>query len=407
MDMKAKPFSAVLGAIAAAALLASCGTAIDKYAPLPEDDEQPDFGFLRDNDKNDPSSAGPLTWQTLENTDTHPEFRALMEQAFGIEQTEDGKHGCLYANADGAEAGNNTLLNALGNASVKKILTDKDIMSTLLNTLSQDYSDLARSDATAAVLNAYFDILPDDGSGNFGGSDSLTRGQAMTLIMRAVTPADGSGAPQPDPEFTAAVGDTVYTDYAAAVDSLCYVSTADGSLTEANFTETMTRAEYVYLMMNAIFGSDTVSAFDPYEVFMGDCIDGGEGDGAHSYILTTAMANAERGLPTSLYRALAMAVSLNVIDAETDWASPITKKDALFMFAKAAFKYDPGAAVSEVSPEDAEAQYKKEATASYKSHKSDTSLGKSDYIKKFVLLRTKGKSKKNTEKTLLERYPAE
>ena len=341
MKSKIKPFAAMVSAVVAVGIMTSCGVTIEKYAPLTDEEEIPDFARGKDKIGDLGESSSAIPWQTLENIDTHPEFRALMESAFGIEQTEEGKQGCLYLDPDGNYTGSNTLLNALGDDTVKQYLTDKDIMTALLESLGSDYSDLTKSDATAAILNAYFDLLPDDGSGKFGGSQPLTRAQAMTLVMRAVTPADGTGAPPKNADFSAAVGDSAYTDYAAEVDSFCFISTEDGSLTSSNFNETMTRAEYIYLIMNAVFGYYSIDSFEPFDVYISDCIQGDEGDGAHSYILATAMANEERGIPTSLYKALAKAVSLGVIDSETKWSQPITKKDALFLLAKAVYKYEP------------------------------------------------------------------
>ena len=56
----------------------------------------------------------------------------------------------------------------------------------------------------------------------------------MTLVMRATTPVNEAQAPEEDADFTKAVGETQYTNFAAPMNDYCYINTSNG-LNEKSF----------------------------------------------------------------------------------------------------------------------------------------------------------------------------
>lgn len=154
------------------------------------------------------------------------------------------KYRPFYIDKDNNQEGNNTLFTVLGNEYVA------NTMSTLTSTpnkeiaqyLNKDYADLEESDYTSAMFNAYFELIPDSTPNYFNGGASLSRAEAMALVMRAVTPV---GTLEPDEAFETAVTDTstdtdtsdtdadtptttpnpytAYTPYASKEDSNSYI----------------------------------------------------------------------------------------------------------------------------------------------------------------------------------------
>ena len=71
----------------------------------------------------------------------------------------------------------------------------------------------------------------------------------MALVMRAITPVNEDRAPEHNGEFTRIAGDTVYTDYAAAMDGYAVLNTENG-LDKETFNGSMSRGEYIALLVN-------------------------------------------------------------------------------------------------------------------------------------------------------------
>lgn len=80
---------------------------------------------------------------------------------------------------------------------------------------NNEYTDIEENQGVSAVINAYFELLPDQEDGQFDGDATISRAQAMTLVMRATTPVNEAQAPEEDADFTKAVGETQYTNFAA------------------------------------------------------------------------------------------------------------------------------------------------------------------------------------------------
>jgi hypothetical protein len=164
----------------------------------------------------------------------------------------------------------------------------------------------------------------------------------MALVMRATTPVTESGEPESNEAFTSAVGYTTYTDYAAAIDSLAYLSVTNGTLNTDNFTTAMTEGEFTYLVIKTIV-NDYTEYFNNYEDRIGfydgyldDTLDVSSESlttikDAGDISLTDAIANPDNGVPTDMYNTFKLGIKLELItesDLE-DWDSAITKSNAV------------------------------------------------------------------------------
>ena len=140
-----------------------------------------------------------LKWTELSKLDTYKDFRAEFDKAFEIKTEGDKKSGCLYIDTQDKETGNSTLFYALSNKTAREHIAKKDTVNKLKEAVMKEYTDLKDADEQAAVYNAYFDILPSDSDNIFNGSSTLTRSQAMALVMRASTSPQKQDLTPPQP----------------------------------------------------------------------------------------------------------------------------------------------------------------------------------------------------------------
>ncbi len=287
----------------------------------------------------DPVVKEALRWEKLGNLSTYVPVRRAVNEAFGITGASNGS---IYVDGEGNQNINNTLYNALKNTAFTSVLNDPSAMNSLSLAAADNFIDLSEGDNIPAVFNSYWDLLPEeDGkeAAEFNGSTALTRAQAMTLVMRAMTQVTDNGAPKANADFTNAVGGSLYTDFASYMSENVYMGTADKSLTSDTFNGSMTRAEYIYMVMNAVYGSDEVASFNK-DVSLSDCKDGGDiaseqsytGNNGTAYEIAYMLQNPDGGVSTKLYKAIAMANDLGIISAETRWDESITKSEAIQIF---------------------------------------------------------------------------
>ena len=62
-------------------------------------------------------------------------------------------------------------------------IKDEDKAEKIKEIAGKEYTDIEDGEETAAVLNAYFELLPDESAGEFQGSESLSRAQAMACLL--------------------------------------------------------------------------------------------------------------------------------------------------------------------------------------------------------------------------------
>ena len=286
-----------------------------------------------------------LPWLQLSSLETHPELRTAFEEYVGVTTEDDGtKSGIVYTDENGDRNQNNTLFNALGNTSFTiNCIRDAEQIEKLEEIANNEYTDIEDNQSIPAVINAYFELLPDQADGQFDGDATISRAQAMTLVMRATTPVNEAQAPETDSNFTAKVGETIYTDFAAPMNEYTYLNTENG-LNDKTFNTTMSRGEYIYLLTKSIFSQsnyndylDGVGMEDESlstDVKLTTIKDGGD------ISLQDAINNVENGLPTDMYQTLARAVALGFITEDNlNWDEAITKSEAITLFIDAAETY--------------------------------------------------------------------
>lgn len=292
------------------------------------------------------SAVELLPWLQLSSLETHPELRSAFEEYVGVTGTTGNKEGTLYTNPLTTQADQNiTLLLAIKNSQFRGYFMMPDDLTKLGEIASENYTDVEADDINApyATINAYFELLPDQADGQFDGDSTISRAQAMTLVMRATTPVNEAQAPETDSDFTAKVGESQYTNFAAPMNEYSYLNTENG-LTDKTFNTTMSRGEYIYLLTKSIFSQsnyndyfDGVGMEDESlseDVKLTTVKDGG------AISLQEAINNVENGLPTDMYKTLARAVALGFIDEDNlNWDEAITKSDAVTLFIDATETY--------------------------------------------------------------------
>lgn len=310
----------------------------DAYNMLQESTEIELEYAVPDYDSNtEESKVELLPWLQLSSLETHPELRTAFEELVGVTTEDDGtKSGIVYTDENGDRNQNNTLFNALGNTSFTiNCIRDAEQIKKLEEIANNEYADIEENQGVSAVINAYFELLPDQEDGQFDGDATISRAQAMALLMRATTPVNEAQAPEEDADFTKAVGETQYTNFAAPMNEYTYLNTSTG-LNDKTFNTTMSRGEYIYLLTKCIYG-------DSYAQRMGDA--GKEDETLSDDLSLTnikdggditfqeALNNPENGLPTEMYKTLARAVALGFISEDTlNWDEAITKSEAINLF---------------------------------------------------------------------------
>lgn len=285
-----------------------------------------------------------LPWLQLASLETHPELRTAFEELVGVTGTTGNKEGILYTNPLTTQADQNiTLLLAIKNSQFRGYLVSPDELAKLGEIAAENYTDIDVDDVNApyAAINAYFELLPDQEDGQFDGDATISRAQAMTLVMRATTPVNEAQAPETDSDFTAKVGETIYTDFAAPMDNYCYISTSNG-LNKKSFESTMSRGEYIYMLTKALFGDDYSSQLeeagkeetDVDSITFTTLKDGGD------VTYQEALNSPDKGLPTDMFNTFKKAAAIGFVTEDNlNWDEAITKSEAITLFIDAAETY--------------------------------------------------------------------
>lgn len=282
-----------------------------------------------------------LEWEQLALLTTNPDLRKSWDDTLNITPTDTGKNGILYVDAEGNNEPNNTLRVALHNREFVKYLENESDTTKLAEASAGNYVDLESDDIMKSVymgINGYFNLLPDS-SPNYANPDStLQRNEFMAMVFRAETPVQDLEA---DTAFSDAVGASDYNIYAQGVAQDSYLDLQSKSLNNLTANGTITRAEAIYTIVSRYFADDLKNV-DTKGVTFTDAKDGGNiaeqqkfiEDGTQkdywkSYELTYALQNPDNGLPTDLFKALAVAKDKGLITSETRWDEALTKSEAI------------------------------------------------------------------------------
>ena len=131
--------------------------------------------------------------QQIEIEVPEPNFEDGFDKVFDIETSDYSKAGILYIDSNGKSNGNNTLLNVFSNRSFVENYWNNESKQDAISTLAiQLYVDVDEEsvDALYAAINAYFNLLADNEINFYNGQATLSRAEAMTMLMRATTPVE-------------------------------------------------------------------------------------------------------------------------------------------------------------------------------------------------------------------------
>lgn len=339
-------------------MLFGCASATkqDTYNMLQESTEIELEYAVPDYDNAEDSKVELLPWLQLASLETHPELRTAFEELLGVIVSEDGtKTGIIYTDETGKANQNNTLFNALGkNNLFIDTIRDTEKSEKIESIASDNYTDIEDNQSIAAVINAYFELLPDQSEGQFDGDATISRAQAMTLLMRAITPVNDQQAPETDSDFTAKVGETTYTDFAAPMNDYCYINTSNG-LNEKSFESTMSRGEYIYMLTKALFGDEYSSSLeeagkeetDVDSVTFTTLKDGGD------VTYQEALNSTDKGLPTDMFNTFKKAAAIGFVTEDSlNWDEAITKSEAINLFIDAVEVYQDNTGSANTEPEE-------------------------------------------------------
>ena len=289
-----------------------------------------------------------LPWLPLSSLESYPELRKAFESELDITGTTGNKEGVIYYNTDTEKADQNiTLYMVLRNESVVGSFVVKGPMERFGEIASEHYADVEADDLTApyAAINAYFELLPDQEEGQFDGDATISRAQAMALVMRATTPVNEEQAPETNADFTAKVGESKYTDFAAPMNDYAYINIENG-LNEDVFNTAMSRGEYIYMITKLIYSDyqealEAKGANDAWASTSDITLSTVSNAGDISF--SEAISNAS-GVPGDMYDTLKLAVQYQLIPESVleDWDSSITKAEALEFFISMVSNYSNG-----------------------------------------------------------------
>lgn len=432
--MKARKMVIAVFAAVLAVQMAGCNKTIDTNKPVVIDVSVSD---------SDIESEAELTWTELGTLTTYEEMRTAVDAVFGNEVVDGLKYGPFYIDTTGAQCTNNTLKVVLGNRYVAEMFatggtvdiekldptnlgaievseeTTEDgtsaMESAFNNSLDATYTDLSDSDRTPALINAYFNLLPDSTPNYFNGGDTLSRAEAMALVTRATTPVMTLTAVDGFEESVTGTDFDQYINYAAQQNDNAYINTSDKSLTPDNFKGAMSRAEFIYLVMNDVYTTEAVQAFDTTNTALKDCINAGDlsaelkisdADHCNSQTLSHSLKNVDKGVCTALYNSLAMAVDKGVITPETRWNEGITKAEAIEIVFNAfsAYYEDNGYLVNNADKGSLQALEEQALELWNKQDKNDMNCTEEEFIADYILDMENGVTPEEFEESIQDKY---
>ncbi len=404
--MKARKMIIAVFALTLAVQMTGCKNDIDTNKPIVIDVSVSD---------SDVASKAELNWTELGKLTDYEEMRTAVDTIFGNEIVDGVKYGAFYLDKDEKQCTNNTLSIVLGNQFVAEEMKGSAMEDSINSSLDAIYTDLSDSDRTAAMFNAYFNLLPDSTPNYFNGGDTLSRAEAMALVTRATTPV--KSLPAVD-DFTSAVTGTdydQYINYAAQQNANSYINTQDKSLTADNFKGAMSRAEFVYLVMNEVYGVDAVQSFDTTSASLKDCTNAGDlsaelkiagSDRCNAYTLKHSLDNVDKGVAEELYKSLVMAVEKGIITPETRWNEGIAKAEAIEIIVNAFNQYyeDNGYLLNNADRGSTQVLEAQAEELWNKQDANDMSVTKEEFISNYIRDMSEGITPEEFEESIKESY---
>lgn len=340
--MKAKHLRVVLPMLTAVLLLGGCGTANTTQKDILDMLNTSDTITIELSVEQDENQGYKYTveWIQLGDMTSSKEVRSEMDSLFGITGNTGNKNGVFYVNETGENTQNNTLAVAMRNRAVASILNG-DTESFNMN-IATKYTDLDVNEEKAiyCAISDYFELLTASENGESNINDALSRAEAMSMVFKAMNPVDTSI--KENEQFSKLVGENDLNIFAAQEEVNAFINTADGSLNTTTYTQNMTKAEFVYMVMNSVFGSQAVQNIDASIELAGLSNAGNiryddefEGREQVSSAIIKVFVNDPTKIDENLYKAIVLANEKGIIDNVDELDSAITKADAVEILCKA------------------------------------------------------------------------
>lgn len=293
-----------------------------------------------------------FNWVELASLNSYTDFRLAVEDAMQVVPFgTSGKNGVIYVDAVGKHTNNSTLSYAFMNKKfISNVWDDETATRLMITEAKKIYVDVnSDTEALLAAYNAYYNLINDSEPGYANMYSTLTRLEAMSALAKATLPAQELT----DTDFVASVG---VTNETAAIASLMndnvYVSTKDKSLDLNTANGVMTRAEFIYMLVNTVFSDEYNTMLSQDKIADAGLADAKNGNNLsdkikfttpenpnperlNSYMLEYCIKVGNDKLPKEIYAALAVAKNKGVIGSETRWQYGITKGEALNFMTKA------------------------------------------------------------------------
>ncbi len=290
-----------------------------------------------------------ITWTMLEKMTSYPNIREITDTEFCNYTLDSGvKKGSFYKNPEGE----NTLFTVFSYEFVSKTLDKLSLTadSEIVKNIAMDYKDVTADNYREALINAYFELLPDDDT--FNGNLLLSKAESMAMVMRAITPVKSITATPGFEEAVKCEEGSIYNTYIAYAEPMAeyiYTTASGKNLYAENFSGAMTRGEFIYMVINAIYGVDELATYNPSEAgSVNDCEKGvawglsgeGERDKALNLAINSKSTDENKGkAPEEIYRAVAFANENGIIGSESRWESNISKSEAIEILVNTILSY--------------------------------------------------------------------
>ncbi len=355
--MKAKHLRVVLPMLTAVILLGGCGTANTTQKDILDMLNTSDTITIELAVEQDENQGYKYTveWIQLGDMTSSKSVRDTMDDLFNITGNTGNKNGVFYVNESGENTQNNSLAVAMRNRAVTSILNG-DTESINMN-LATKYTDLDIDEEQAiyVAISDYFELLKASEDGESNINDALSRAECMSMVFKAMNPVDTSITE--NEQFNNAVGENNLNIFAAQEETNAFINTADGSLNSATYTQNMTKAEFIYMVMNSVFGNQAVQNIDS-NIELAGLTNAGNirydeefaGREQVSSAIIKVFVNEPTKIDENLYKAIVLAKDKGIITSVEDLDSAITKADAVEILCMALmqnqsieeFNYDRG-----------------------------------------------------------------
>lgn len=295
-----------------------------------------------------------VEWTELAALNNYEVFRMTVDDALGITaQGENGKNGVIYVDLQGNHTNNSTLFNAFANQKFRdNVWNNSDVSQVIIGAAQSIYTDVESDKAALlAGYNAYYNLLNDSEPGYANMYSTITRLEAMAMIFKADTPVYEI---EVNEQFASAVENEELAPYAQELNDYSFLKADNLSLDGNTANGTITRAEFVYMIVQRYFAGDYANITGKESCYS-DAKNGGDvateiglittdketgattvKNRCESYELSYCIQVEKAGMPEELYRAMVVAQQRGLITgSECRWSDGLIKGEALTILTNA------------------------------------------------------------------------